>query len=303
MGDVIHMETEEVRSVAQKLDYTSDEIHQMVASLGSILRALNWQGGGRDAFIGNFQSLERQIKAEADRGVVLSMRVKREVDEWLEADRSYREQKFGSAGPEQPLPSPTTPDEEGKPYKWYKIPKAVLKFAKLVITNNEIKKKIPILGWIIGSGEDLIEGDNPLHAISSEGIETLINLTPPMAIYGLFLAGGQLVSAGFEAFGSHQTAVNIQGFVGKADIVDHVGDAIADFYIKHPEFLLKGNNPVGMALSPEVQEFAFGFWSQELQTWGFHDQAEWMQNTGNIVVDKMKEYHPKNVFNNYFGLN
>lgn len=60
---------------------------------------------------------------------------------------------------------PNTPEEE-KPYKMYKIPKAILKFTKLVITNGEIKKKIPILEWIIGSGEDIIEGDGMTRTVS-----------------------------------------------------------------------------------------------------------------------------------------
>lgn len=136
----------------------------------------------------------------------------------------------------------------------------------------------------------------------------MINLTPPFAIYGFVLAGGQLISAAFEAFGSHKTAVKIQGFVGKMDIVDRVGDSISDFYIQHPKQLLKILYPtplmsLSMSLSPAMQESSFGFMAQELHIWGMHDQAEWVQNTGKIVVEKMMEYEPKNFFNNYFGFN
>lgn len=299
---IIHMETEDVLLVARKLEQISNDIQQTISALGSSVRNLNWEGGTRDEFVSSFQSLEREIMSEAEEAAVLSLRVSREVDEWLTADGGYRAQTMQSITAISLPASLIMISEEKVDYKWYKIPKAVLKFSKLAITNKKIAEKVPLLGLFLGVGEDVYEGDNFLHATTSESLETLINLTP-VGLYGFVLAGGQLISAGFEVAGYHDQAARIQQTVGKTDIVDHLTDAVADFYIHHPTFLLKGNDPVGMVLSPEVQEFAFGFWSQELHTWGLHNQAEWVQNTGNIVVDKMEEWHPVNVFNNYFGFN
>jgi|GEM_PF-4914283 len=299
---IIHMETEDVLLVARKLEQISNDIQQTISALGSSVRNLNWEGGTRDEFVSSFQSLEREIMSQAEEAAVLSLRVSREVDEWLTADGGYRAQTMQSITAISLPASLIMTSEEKADYKWYKIPKAVLKFSKLAITNKKIAEKVPLLGLFLGVGEDVYEGDNFLHATTSESLETLINLTP-VGLYGFVLAAGQLISAGFEVAGYHDQAARIQQTVGKADIVDHLSDAVADFYIHHPTFLLKGNDPVGMVLSPEVQEFAFGFWSQELHTWGLHDQAEWVQNTGNIVVDKMEEWQPVNVFNNYFGFN
>ena len=142
MSSVIHMDTEETRSVAQKLDQTSFDIHQMIAAFGNSLRALNWQGGGRDEFVNDFQSLEKQFLAEADRGALLSLRIKREVEEWLEADNGFLRQEIGSVAPQISLSSPVPSEEEGKPYKWYKIPKAILKFVSKVIKNTENSGKV-----------------------------------------------------------------------------------------------------------------------------------------------------------------
>ena len=303
MSSVIHMDTEETRSVAQKLDQTSFDIHQMIAAFGNSLRALNWQGGGRDEFVNDFQSLEKQFLAEADRGALLSLRIKREVEEWLEADNGFLRQEIGSVAPQISLSSPVPSEEEGKPYKWYKIPKAILKFVSKVIKNKEIAKKIPLLGLIMGAGEDIAEGDTSIHAVLSESLEALINLSP-VGLWGFILAGGQLFSAGAEGLGYHKTAVTIQDIAGKADIVDHLSDAIADFYIHHPAYLLIAGNPVGqLFLAPEMQELSFGFWSQEFHSWGLHDQANWLQNTGSVFVKGMREWSPINVFNNFFGGN
>ena len=79
------METEDVLLVARKLEQISNDIQQTISALGSSVRNLNWEGGTRDEFVSSFQSLEREIMSEAEEAAVLSLRVSREVDEWLTA--------------------------------------------------------------------------------------------------------------------------------------------------------------------------------------------------------------------------
>jgi hypothetical protein len=85
MGSVIHMDTEQSRSVARQLDHVSADIQQEITTLGKKLRSLNWQSPSRDAFVGDFAELQRKIQACAEKGITLGTRVQREVDEWEQA--------------------------------------------------------------------------------------------------------------------------------------------------------------------------------------------------------------------------
>jgi uncharacterized protein YukE len=86
MSNIIHMETDEVRMAAEKLDRTSIDIYQMILNLGNSIRSLNWQGGGRDEFVSEFGQLEKRFADLSQLGTILSGRIKREADEWIAVD-------------------------------------------------------------------------------------------------------------------------------------------------------------------------------------------------------------------------
>ncbi|MCX6056702.1 MAG: hypothetical protein NTW69_00910 [Chloroflexi bacterium] len=86
MSTIIHMETESVQATAQKLDQTVLDIHQEISALGNSIGSMNWQGGGSDEFFRDFKRLEGSFINLAEQGVLLSRRVKSEVNEWLQVD-------------------------------------------------------------------------------------------------------------------------------------------------------------------------------------------------------------------------
>lgn len=83
MANIIHMETDMVQAVAVKLDQTSLEIHQEISALRNSIRSMNWQGGGSDEFFRDFKRLEESFANLSEQGVLLSRRIKSEMDEWI----------------------------------------------------------------------------------------------------------------------------------------------------------------------------------------------------------------------------
>lgn len=83
---IIHMEPEQVRSVGRQLEQVNAAISQEMEILGNRIHSINWQGGGADQFRAEFVSLLRQVSNACEQGILLSLRVEREVQEWLTAD-------------------------------------------------------------------------------------------------------------------------------------------------------------------------------------------------------------------------
>lgn len=86
MTKVIHMDTDLAISVANQLDRTSGDFLQLTKLLGRSVRGLEWQGKGREEYIRLFSDLEKKFKYTAEQGSILSSRLRKEVDEWIQAD-------------------------------------------------------------------------------------------------------------------------------------------------------------------------------------------------------------------------
>ncbi|HND50568.1 MAG TPA: hypothetical protein PLL95_18505, partial [Anaerolineales bacterium] len=89
MGSVIHMDTEQVRSVAKQLSQVSSDIQQDIISVGNRLRGLNWQSPSRDRFISDVAELQRKVQIHAELGAELGLRMQKEADEWERVDNSW----------------------------------------------------------------------------------------------------------------------------------------------------------------------------------------------------------------------
>jgi len=89
MGYVIHMETEEVRSVGQRLMYTATDylnvIDRLRYSAGDLSRA--WVSPRADRFSQDFERLIKDLRSQATLLDTLGKRVLHEVDEWMDTDR------------------------------------------------------------------------------------------------------------------------------------------------------------------------------------------------------------------------
>jgi len=83
---IIHMETEQVRSVARQLDATAEQIHLEIERVARQVRGIPWQSPGRERYVASVERLRQQIQALAQQGVELGQRAEREVAEWLAAD-------------------------------------------------------------------------------------------------------------------------------------------------------------------------------------------------------------------------
>lgn len=90
---IIHMEPEQVRSVARQLDVISEQIHLEIERVARQVRGIPWQSPGRDRYVASVERLRQQIQALAQQGVELGQRAQREVNEWEQVASS-----FGAAG-------------------------------------------------------------------------------------------------------------------------------------------------------------------------------------------------------------
>lgn len=84
----LHMDTEQVRLVATDLERKADVIREAIQDLASQVRHLNWISQSSDSFRTDFAALQKQTETNCDQAVTLSLRVQREVNEWLEVDES-----------------------------------------------------------------------------------------------------------------------------------------------------------------------------------------------------------------------
>jgi len=86
---VLHMETEQVRSTAQQLDALADNLKTQVQILVGAINNLAWQSPGRENFVIETDQLFSSINHLGDVGNLLSQRVRREVDEWIDVDHQF----------------------------------------------------------------------------------------------------------------------------------------------------------------------------------------------------------------------
>lgn len=90
MGNVIHMETEEVRSVGRQLMYTATDYFNLIDRLRYSASNLSrdWISPRADLFSRDFEKLIQELRSQAIRLDTLGKRALREVDEWIDGDRT-----------------------------------------------------------------------------------------------------------------------------------------------------------------------------------------------------------------------
>jgi len=86
MSNLIHMEPEQVRTVAQQLNTLSEALKTHAQNLSRASYRLDWSGGGRDAYVAEIDTVTRNLTTMGESAGLLSLRVQREVDEWEQKD-------------------------------------------------------------------------------------------------------------------------------------------------------------------------------------------------------------------------
>ena len=89
MSNLIHMETEQTRSMASALLQVAQSIGEQSGVLRQQVANIDWSGPSHDQFMGEIEAVLRQASSLAENGETLSLRVQREVDEWEGADASF----------------------------------------------------------------------------------------------------------------------------------------------------------------------------------------------------------------------
>ncbi len=88
----IHMQTENVRSLAQLMARQADRFMEKSESLGRICGRLSgaWMGGsGSERYLSKLRALAKKFESQSYALQQLSIRVNREVDEWAEKDAHF----------------------------------------------------------------------------------------------------------------------------------------------------------------------------------------------------------------------
>lgn len=87
---VIRMETENVRAAAQKVDWAAGELYYKPSKMRSVASSLTsaWEGGHASAYAAELRRLAGILQTEVINLQRLAQRLRREVDEWEEADRN-----------------------------------------------------------------------------------------------------------------------------------------------------------------------------------------------------------------------
>lgn len=94
----IHMETDSVRSLANMLNQQADNLFMKADAVRSASRRLSmgWSGGSNSSsFLRNLDTWARQCETKANELQTLSIRVNREVDEWLSVDAKFQVEQNG----------------------------------------------------------------------------------------------------------------------------------------------------------------------------------------------------------------
>jgi uncharacterized protein YukE len=87
---IIHMETEQTVQIAQQIYQICEQSLEDLQTLTARMNGLDWSGTSRDLFLSNYNQLVSKINQFLDKGLILSDRVNREVEEWLDIDNSTK---------------------------------------------------------------------------------------------------------------------------------------------------------------------------------------------------------------------
>src|SRR5687767_7237943 len=82
MANILHMETDSVRSSVHSLMSGVDQIREQLSHLDASIKGVNWQSTSREEFENSFQSLHTRFQILFDEFILLLQRLGREVDEW-----------------------------------------------------------------------------------------------------------------------------------------------------------------------------------------------------------------------------
>lgn len=82
MGNILHMETDAARAVAQKLSTLAETLVSHSDALSGALNGLSWQSPSRDEYVANFEQYMRTMRSLSAAAITLSLRMQHEVDEW-----------------------------------------------------------------------------------------------------------------------------------------------------------------------------------------------------------------------------
>lgn len=257
---VLHMETEEVREVACRMDEWARILWSRGEDLQSTSALLSqaWQSDEADRFLQQFNSWLECYRVQVEQLQSLACRLSRKVAEWEEAAASLVQIRFdwvkAIAGfAESPL----------------KLLKSIPYDSTLRVDYRDIGRllntlvgnqkagfvdfmdrvghlvKTPVVQYgvplALGIWADYQDHHDWKHAIGSEVIEFGIDIGlmaipyvgQAYMVYKGVLAVGHLLSVGLELGGHQEVAVRLQNSLERIDLPERVGDAIYDF-IAHP---------------------------------------------------------------------
>lgn len=89
MPSTLHIETDQVQSLANQLLRTQDEIEQNTQRILSDVNSLDWMSPGRDNFIAEMEALYQQVCQLTEQGRQLAQRLNQEINEWETAAQSF----------------------------------------------------------------------------------------------------------------------------------------------------------------------------------------------------------------------
>lgn len=82
MANILHIDTDHVRSVAAQIYQASEEICNRLDHLCGAVRSIDWEGPGRDTFINQVSSIAHTLSGYAQDGQELGKRLRHESDQW-----------------------------------------------------------------------------------------------------------------------------------------------------------------------------------------------------------------------------
>ena len=85
---IIHMDTEQVRGISQRLRQASTNIEDKILATQNAVKSINWQGQSRDEFFFELEQVVKSILDLAEDVACLGTRVEKEVEEWELTDRN-----------------------------------------------------------------------------------------------------------------------------------------------------------------------------------------------------------------------
>lgn len=108
MGSIIHLQPEAVLEVSRALIQTAEEIDIAFRTLLDKARNIPWESPRRERYVSEYRTLVQNALKTAAEGETLGLRLRREVEEWLEVDANGKKKleelskgpKFTEIGPD-----------------------------------------------------------------------------------------------------------------------------------------------------------------------------------------------------------